>query len=264
MGVDFVLFERLCDLSQRFQPQGRTLMLGRHNFRVQPKLERLYDRTWSQTGREGTWRDTLQDDGYCETLMSRLGFGAMEAMDFSDYEGAALLQDLSDPVPEALEGQFDLIFDGGTLEHVFNVPVALASVFRMLKPGGRFVSANGMNGWMGHGLYQFNPDLVWSFWQRMCGCKVHFCAGIEKTPQKSTRIIDFPDPATSGRRLRLRTSKSDFPAGRVYLYYEVEKLPESVMGRKTLQSDYETKWAPHKTAATQQEPMAKEAQDGRD
>ena len=31
MGVDFALFERLVDLSTRFQPKGRTLMLGRQN-----------------------------------------------------------------------------------------------------------------------------------------------------------------------------------------------------------------------------------------
>ncbi|SEN48007.1 Methyltransferase domain-containing protein [Gemmobacter aquatilis] len=262
MGVDFVIFDELCKLSTRFQPAGRTLMLGRHKWQPQGRLQRKYQRAWKQAGKEGDFLATVQEDGYCETLMSSLGFGQMEALDFSDYEGATILQDLNCPVGPELEGQFDLIFDGGTLEHVFNVPMALQSVFRMLKPGGRFISVNGMNGWMGHGLYQFNPELVWSFWKRTCGCKVHVCKAVEKDATKEGYELAFPDPAIVGRRLRFRGI--NFPAGRVYLYYEVERLPDSVMGERMLQSDYEVKWTPHNNAGEIRDIKAKEAQDGRD
>ena len=240
MGVDYVLFERLCALSARFRPEGRTLMLGRHGFAIQGQFARRYDRAMKRHGIEGTRFDLLQDDGYCERLMQRLGFGAMEAMDFSDYEGAGIIHDLNRPVPEALHGQFGLIFDGGTIEHVFDVPQALRNVFHMLRPGGLFVSANGMNGWTGHGIYQFNPELVWTFWGRTAGCRVHDCRGIKKVPVPDDHHIAFPDPAETGRRLRL---KGKVPEGRVYLYYEVERLPGSALGSTMLQSDYETKWA---------------------
>ena len=246
MGVDYVLFERLCALSARFRPMGRTLMLGRHTFAIQAQLAARYETALSDHGHKGRRFDYLQDDGYCETLMQKLGFGQIETMDFSDYEGAQIIQDLSKPVPPALEQQFDFIFDGGTIEHVFNVPVALENVFRMLKPGGRFVSANGMNGWVGHGIYQFNPELVWSFWGRMAGCQVHDCRGIKKLPTAKDQHLEFPDPAATGKRLRL---KGKIPEGRVYLYYEVERLPTSRLGDVMLQSDYETKWSTHGNAA---------------
>lgn len=247
MGVDYALFERLCDLAQRFRPEGRTLMLGRHSFRVNNRFYRLYDRALRPVGLDATPRDLEQEDGYCERLMARLGFGDMESMDFSDYEGAGILHDLNRPVPEELEGQFGMIFDGGTIEHVFNVPMALENVFRMLRPGGRFVSANGMNGWIVHGMYQFNPELVWTYWGRGCGCKVHDCRGIPTVPRAETRHFPFEDPALTGRRIRLK--RKGFPAGRVYLYYEIERLPESRPTGTVLQSDYVTRWAPHKTAA---------------
>ena len=187
----------------------------------------------------------MQDDGYSETLMAQLGFGDMEAMDFSDYEGASIIHDLNNPVPKSLHKKFDLIFDGGTIEHVFNVPMALENVFRMLRPGGRFISANGFNGWPAHGIYQFNPELVWTYWVRNCGCTVHACKGIQKKPRGGNYHLDFRDPAETGKRLRL---KGRVPAGRMYLYYEVERTPEAKLRNVVLQSDYETKWQGHTNA----------------
>lgn len=246
MGVDYVLFDRLAELSTRFKPQGRTLMLGRHSFRIESPHAKLYERAIQTHGLAGKRFDYLQDDGYCETLMRKLGFGEMEAMDFSDYEGAAILHDLNKPIPDDLEGQFEFIFDGGTIEHVFNVPVALENVFRMLKPGGRFMSANGMNGFNGHGLYQFSPDLVWTFWRRTAACEVHDCRGITKNPINGEYHLNFKDPADLGHRLRL---KGRVPPERFYLYYEVERRADSAIAEVTLQSDYETKWSGHGNAA---------------
>jgi len=219
-------------------------MLGRHGFKIQEQYAKKYDAVLAKYGLSGGREDYLQDDGYCEHLMEKLGFGQMEAMDFSDYEGASILHDLNKPIGAEYEQQFDLIFDGGTLEHVFNVPVALETVFRMLKPGGRFISANGLNGWPGHGIYQFSPELVWTFWGRTCNCKVHSCLGIKKLPNPEQHIV-FPDPAERGKRLRL---KGKMPKRRVYLYYEVERPVGANLGAITLQSDYETKWAPHRNA----------------
>lgn len=264
MGVDFALYEQLIELSRRWTPAagGRSLMLGRHSFKPQGRFGRYFERAWRRGGQEGSYKETIQDDGYCETLMRRLGFGEMETMDFSDYEGATILQDLNKPVPEALHGQFDFIFDGGTIEHVFDVPQALRNVFHLLKPGGRFVSANGMNGWLAHGLYQFNPELVWTFWGRGAGCKVHLCRGVPTLAEADRKIYDFPDPALKGNRLKLGQGRG-FPTGRVYLYYEVERLPESRLGQTVLQSDYVTKWTPHTNAGELQDRI-KEAADGRD
>jgi len=246
MGVDYVLFDRLLELSTRFKPVGRTLMLGRHTYRIESQFAGLYRQAMTKHGIPGKRFDFLQDDGYCETLMRKLGFGEIEAMDFSDYEDASILHDLNKPIPKELEGQFSFIFDGGTLEHVFNVPVALENVFRMLKPGGRFVSANGMNGFSGHGMYQFSPDLVWTFWRRTAGCEVHDCRGITKAPVDGKEYhLPFADPAELGHRLRL---KGRIPPARFYLYYEVERLESSAIAEETLQSDYEVKWAGHANA----------------
>jgi len=215
-------------------------MLGRQKFDIERPIRHLCEETLEKNGYSGVSRfSLLQDDKYAEKLMKFLGFGDIETMDFSDYEGATVLHDLNHLPPAELEEQFDFIFDGGTIEHVFNVPNALESIYRMLKPGGRFLSMNGFNGWMGHGMYQFNPELVWTFWRRACNCKVIDCRAVPKELPQDTGHTIMPDPAETGVRLKLAKGVG---AGRVYLSYEIEKTPESHLPDFALQSDYETKW----------------------
>lgn len=239
MGIDYVLFDRLVELSTRFRPEGRTVMLGRQKFEIKTKHRHLYEKTLADHGVDARRFDFLQEDGFAETLMEKLGFGAIETMDFSDYEGAGILHDLNRKPKKSLEQKFDLIFDGGTVEHVFNVPVALEGLFRMLKPGGRLISANGLNGWYGHGMYQFNPELVWTFWKRACNCNVIDCRAIPVEPDGNFGHVEFADPADTGTRLRL---KNQIGPGRTYLYYEIEKTAQSHLPDFALQSDYETRW----------------------
>lgn len=214
-------------------------MLGRHDFKIEPPFAKQYEAQLRAFGHDERRFDFVQDDGFSETLFRKLGFGEIETMDFAAYEGPSIEQDLNEPVPEHLHNQFDFIFDGGTIEHVFNVPQALMNVYLMLKPGGRFVSANGMNGWVGHGMYQFNPEMVWTFWKRKCQSIVHLCMGLAKIPGQH-KPLHFPDAAETGIRLRL---KGRIPEGRVYLYYEVEKTNLGLVDGSALQSDYEVKWA---------------------
>lgn len=246
MAVDFVLFDKLVELSRRWRPDGRTLALGRQEFSIESQFRKLYEESLHRHGVDGNRFDFLQDDGFFETLMRKLGFGEIESLDFSDYQGASIVHDLNQPIPEDLEGQFDFVFDGGTLEHVFNIPVAFENVFRMLKPGGRLVSANGLNGWPGHGLYQFSPELVWTYWRRTANCNVLNCSGLTRAPIEGViEELPFADPAEAGHRLRLR---GRVPNERVYLYFEVERTPQSALASRTLQSDYEVRWSGHDNA----------------
>ena len=61
-------------------------------------------------------------------------------MDNSDFEDADFIHDLNSvPAPKPLRDRFDVIFNYGTIEHVFHVPNALQNIHDMLKVGGRVI-----------------------------------------------------------------------------------------------------------------------------
>src|SRR5574341_140267 len=68
------------------------------------------------------WRGTVDEDNISdEAFLRLLGAETVQAMDVSDHEGAQIIHDLNRPIPPSLRGRFDMVLDGGTLEHVFDV-----------------------------------------------------------------------------------------------------------------------------------------------
>jgi hypothetical protein len=101
-----------------------------------------------------------------ETLFELFGFDAVHSLDVSDYEGCTHLYNLNDSsLPADLIEQYDLVVNGGTLEHVFDFSQGLLNTINMIKPGGYFLHAGPCNNWIDHGFYQFSPTLWFDFAQ---------------------------------------------------------------------------------------------------
>lgn len=93
-----------------------------------------------------------------ENPFLRMGFQSLESVDVSGYEGCTHILDLNtDELPPSLSERYDVIYNGGTLEHVFDIRTALKNIFKMLRPGGVVIHFLPMNGWVDHGFYQFSP-----------------------------------------------------------------------------------------------------------
>ena len=100
-----------------------------------------------------------------EFLFRSLGFDVVESIDCNDYEQASHILDLNNEVPCEYYECFDVIYDGGTLEHLFNIPQALKSIFKMLKPGGLIIHGTlPVNNWVDHGFVQFSPTLFHDYY----------------------------------------------------------------------------------------------------
>lgn len=98
-------------------------------------------------------------------LFEAMGFDTVEALDYSDYESPDHIFDLNSPSsPTSLIDRYDVIIDGGTLEHVFHLPNALRNVIRMLKVGGRVIHLSPSSNHIDHGFYMFSPTLFWDFY----------------------------------------------------------------------------------------------------
>ena len=145
---------------------GRVLTLGRqdtsvsgsdlcrvaaeHSVTLSPSVHRLANQSTALTDRQ---------------LFHALGFSSLSALDASLYEGADIAHDLNKrEVPAGCERAFDLVFDGGTLEHVFDVAAALSVVAGMTAAGGRVVHLSPFWNCVVHGFYSFSPTFFSDFY----------------------------------------------------------------------------------------------------
>lgn len=97
------------------------------------------------------------------TVLKMLGADNVYVTDVSDYENPDYVFDLNEPVGSEYENRFDIIFDIGTMEHVFDVPTALENTIRMLKPGGCVILGYPASNAIDHGFYSFSPTLLFDF-----------------------------------------------------------------------------------------------------
>src|SRR5690606_17887488 len=98
-------------------------------------------------------------------FFERLGFDLVDSLDVSDFEGCTHLLDLNEPgVPQRLRGRYDALYNGGTLEHVFDVRNALRNIHDLLRPGGMVIHIVPACGWVDHGFYQISPTLLTDYY----------------------------------------------------------------------------------------------------
>jgi SAM-dependent methyltransferase len=215
---------------------GRTLMLGRQGFHIAAQ-SRALAQTILQKYDPAVSLDRVQPEGapFCDGLFRYLGSTSLSALDASAFEGADIVHDLNLPVPETLHRAFDTIFDGGTIEHIFDIPAVFRNVRNMLAPGGLFLSVNAANNQLGHGLYQFSPELMWRAFGPENGCSIEamYLAPMGAEPA----LIEAPDPEAAGRRLEI--GSNSIPT---YLVVAARRGGGGADATSVYQSDYARAW----------------------
>lgn len=99
-----------------------------------------------------------------EEFFQSLGFSAVDSVDCSEYEGATIICNLNNDIPEDLYNRFDVIYDGGSTEHMFNIPKAFENYNKMLKVGGLVIHSLPSTGCLDHGFYMFSPTLFYDYY----------------------------------------------------------------------------------------------------
>ena len=156
-------------------------------------------------------------DTFCRQVL------AVETLDALDYSG------------------YDAVIDGGTLEHVFDFPMALRNAMRLAKPGGALFLCTPANNLFGHGFYQFSPDLFYRVLGPQNGYRLDKMAlvesyfpGVERGLRKERYAVN--DPAAVGGRSDM---VSRFPALLLVQATRTGAVPDAL---RALQSDYVTTW----------------------
>lgn len=96
------------------------------------------------------------------------------AIDVSAYEGADVVWDLCEPVPEEFERRYDIVYDGGALDNMFDPATAIKNIARMLKPGGRVVHVERVSS-IFHNYSSFSLAWFWDYYalNEFADCKVY-------------------------------------------------------------------------------------------
>ena len=212
-------------------------MLGRQNFLLRPAETRSLFQSYGLTPDPRLLVPTLpgSDPPFAEPFFESLGATACEAMDVSSYEGAKIVHDMNEPLPASLYEQFDLVFDGGTLEHVFQFPRAIHNAMQLVKPGGWFVGFTPGNNWFGHGFYQFSPEVYYNVLSRPNGFSK--CAVFTVPEGLGLRWYLIKNPAQLRNRTNLINSL------RTPLLVLAQKTAATPEKLRSQQSDYLSYWA---------------------
>jgi SAM-dependent methyltransferase len=208
MGITLNNAALLLQAKQAGAKFDRILTIGRLRLYISPKaLQRLAN----QHGVEFDRRLWSEGD-YAETFFKVfLGSSEVDSLDYNQYEGCRILHDMNEPVAIDFHERYDAVIDGGSLEHVFNFPVAIANCMNMVKPLGRLFVFTMCNNHAGHGFYQFSPELFFRLLDLTRGFEV--CDLIlEKHPFPSNELThnrhcySVTDPARLGCRVGLVSS----------------------------------------------------------
>lgn len=177
----------------------------------------------------------VQVDKYSEPLFKFLGAEQIISLDYSNYEGATLIHDMNTPVPESLHRQYSCVIDSGTLEHVFNFPIAIKNSMNMVAAGGHYLAITPTNNQMGHGFYQFSPELYYRIFSPENGFQVKKV--FITTLENDADWFEVEDPKRIGNRGMVVNQK---PLCMMILAQKInDAQPFSTY---PIQSDYATTW----------------------
>lgn len=232
-SVEFLRFARSVGVS--FES---TATIGRQSWFAKPEQVRKALVAFGEQISLGEAQHLVEGGGgFADLLFGRLGAREVAAVDMSDFEGATILHDMNLPIEESLNDRFTCVFDGGALEHVFNFPTAIENCMKMVRPGGHLLAIVVLNNQVGHGFYQFSPELYFRVLSPANGFEVaHLFIRDEGLRGSWIRVTD---PVVLGRRTSVSTT------GEAVLCVIAKRIGDARINETPQQSDYDSRWQAH-------------------
>jgi hypothetical protein len=242
MGIDAHATRFLIDCGERGVDFEKTLMIGRQSLNVDPRrFKARLARRAPDISDEAVGRLLAESGGFAEPLFRWLGAREVDAIDASAYEKASIVHDLNQPVDASLHRRFSAVFEGGSLEHVFNFPIAIRNCMEMVAEGGHLLICTPANNYFGHGFYQFSPELFYRVLSPENGFEVVRMYLYGSDPE--AQWYEVVDPHAVRRRVMLTNST---PASLAVCARRTRVVP--IFANTPQQSDYEAAWTAEQKA----------------
>jgi hypothetical protein len=238
MGIDRYFADFLLCARENGADFRRTATLGRLNlFADVRSLRDVFCRHGETISDADIRRIRSGSGGYVDEFLRALGAKDLSSIDASSYEGASCIHDMNLPIPGDFKQKFSVVIDGGTLEHVFHFPTAIRNCMEMLEVGGHLLIHTMANNFMGHGFYQFSPELFYRVLSEENGFRIHRAVVFESRIGRP-RWYEAADPKQIGERVELTNARP------TYLMVHAERIAEvPIFATPPHQADYSALWS---------------------
>jgi hypothetical protein len=228
MGIDYPAMQLLLCAKNIGVDFSDSMMVGRQHVHA-PQIS--IDSLLRSAGAPRERTSAILVGQFAEPLFVFLGAKHVSSIDASDFEQATYVHDLNQPLPVSLANRFSVVHEGGTIEHVFNIPQAFKNCMEMVRVGGHFIQVNEANNYMGHGFWQFCPELIYRIFSRENGFNIKTVLLYDGTWYK----VD--DPAVHHCRVELTNDR------RTYICTIAQRVEETdIFSYFPQQSDYVDAW----------------------
>lgn len=213
----------------------RSATIGRQNLALSPIVfENSIKEFGYDCNKAGLDNIFKSEDGFADSFFKCIGADSVESFDNSSYENATHIHDMNTPLPDEFKEKYSMVFDGGSLEHVFNFPEGIKNCMEMVEVGGHFLGSTPANNYMGHGFYQFSPELFYSIFTEDNGFELEsmiaYIPGIKAW-------FDVASPKSVQGRVWLDNSNP------VYLMIKARRIAKKeIFAITPQQSDYAEIW----------------------
>ena len=201
-GTKFLLFALRNGVSF-----SKTAMIGRQELQLTAANLRANLKSFGFGLTAGETEKLIADsDEYAEGFLKLLGADEIVSFDASRYENASVVHDFNHSIPDKYKNQFSVVLDGGTLEHIFNFPIAIKNCMDMVAEGGHFLGITPANNQLGHGFYQFSPELYFRVFSEQNGFEIKNIMIFEETA--GSQWYEVADPDVVRERVTLINGQS--------------------------------------------------------
>ena len=237
MGIDKAATSLFYELRETIPFTGRAVQLGRQDTYVTPQQLRLIA---AKFGFKTNIKDNQEIDDL--VLFKELGFSEISSIDGNDYEDADIIHDFNLPIPNELRNSFDMVFDGGTLEHVFDIRQSLENMCSLLRPNGLAIHLSPSHNHVDHGFYMFSPTLFYDYYTEN-GFRILKSELFEYEPDRDPCewvFYDYPHPGSINH-----LGHGGWGEKVLMTWFVAQKTQYSVYGKIPQQSGYKEVWARH-------------------
>lgn len=117
--------------------------------------------------------EDFRNDFYIDNVFRKISNNNVTSLDFSEDRGKTNIKfNLNEAIPKKYYNKFDILIDGGSLEHILDLKNCIQNYQKLVKKNGHLFIFTTANNYFGHGFYQFSLEFFNNIFSSTNGFKI--------------------------------------------------------------------------------------------